>query len=305
MTTNNTYYQLAGETISPLHLAIAERRGVAHVHDDAMEVKYGWSPDGYPNWHDDEGRHHDYPLPYSPRFFYRFVDLFFRHGAESGMIDTLEQNFIGNEADAWYIEELLTKAESFGLFTPGAAVILYANPDTAFIETWEPGQTVNSRWAHSYNTYYGSKANRARRKQIRKWLKLKSKEPVPFSSVLQNQTAAEAETSILPFLIGDKSIKRCDAAALRIGLTVGNVSIPKAKPRQIDALAYALVDSHRANGNELAFRIALAKRYGVDYSKGYDRNHSFDGSRTNTKWAADAANARDEASKWVPTPNSK
>ena len=207
----------------------AERRGIAHLHNEEMERKYGWSPDGYPGWHDGDGRNKEYPLPYSPRYFYRFVHLFFSHDAASSIVARLEYDFKGDTADAFYIKALLARAEECNLFTPGAAVVLYADKEMALIETWEPGQQINSRWAFSFNTFHGSKANRANRKLILNWLKLKAKESPVVADVMEAvQSAPPNEEQVRSFLIGDKSITRCDAAALKIGLVLAGPLTDKA-----------------------------------------------------------------------------
>jgi hypothetical protein len=190
-------------TLSPLHQTIAERRGIAHSHNQEMVKKYGWSPDGYHNWQDEDGYNREYPLPYGFRYFYRFVDLFFRVGAESGIIDALEQDFVGDEADAFYIEELFVKAQYLGMFTPGAAVTLYSDSHIAYFKRWLPGESPwekanASRWqVTSYNTYSCGKGNNACRKLIRRWLKEKSKEDKPLSSQPQNKPADETEARVL------------------------------------------------------------------------------------------------------------
>lgn len=321
-----------GRTPSAYENTLYLRRGIAHEHEMAMVAKYNirfgdLDTDDYHNWQeqivrvDGDGQsrnytHIDYPLPYnSERYFRRFVELFLSSGAERGFPDSLSQQFVGDEVDADYIESLFITAEKAMLFTEGAALVFHKDCGYSCYPPPGPNEYQDLSGFPSCNVFYGGRANEMRRDAIRKWLDRRAKEisqdlvftPVVFYNG-PAPTSSPNEDEVKSFLIGDKSIARCDAAAHRIGLTIGNTSTPKAKPRQIDALAYALKESHKADGNAALFRVALGKRYGVDYSKGYDRNHTLDGSKTNKAWEQDVKNAWDEASRWSPprpTINSK
>jgi hypothetical protein len=81
-------------------------------------------------------------------------------------------------------------------------------------------------------------------------------------------------------------IALCDKAALKIGLTIRNAYTGKAAARRkIHALAKGLRDSYKAGGDEAAFKVALAKRYMVDYSSSYDPQHYPDRGKPNKIWA--------------------
>jgi hypothetical protein len=323
MDTNNSVPH-KGRTRSSYENALYLRRGQAAEHERAMVAKYsailGYrDAEDYHNWSeqrvsvgsDGQSRsytHRDYPLPYnSERYFRRFVELFLSRSAEQRFPDSLSQQFIGDKVDADYIEGLFITAEIAGLFTEGAALVFHGDADYSRYPPAGPSEYQDFNGAPSYNVFFGGRANEMRRDAIRRWLVRRAEE---IDKNLESTAAAISdaptptylpnEDEIKIFLTGDKSIARCDAAASRIGLTIGNTSKKKAKPRQIDALAFALVDSHKASGNEGAFRVALAKRYGVDYSKGYERNHTPDGSRTNKTWAKEAKDAMEAAGRWVP-----
>lgn len=286
------------------------RRGNAAEHELAMVAKYGSrlsdsETDDYHNWQEQivrvngEGQtirytHRDYPLPYThDRYFRRFVELFLSRDSEDGLQNKLGQQFIGDEVDADYIKTLFIKAVEAGLFTDDAALVFQDDFHYSCYSTPIPGEYLPLSGIPSCNIFFGSRANELRREAIKKWLDRRAVEinhQLTVHDVLItesiNKTLSPNEEQVRSFLIGDKSIIRCDSAARKIGLVLGGPLTDKADARsRIHALARGLFDAHKADGDGDAFRLALAERYSVDYSKGYDAQHYPGRDKPNRKWA--------------------
>jgi len=104
----------------------------------------------------------------------------------------------------------------------------------------------------------------------------------------------ETGPKVAAFMTGRPSdqerIALCDRAALKIGLTTQCKYTDKASARRkIHALARGLREAYKANGSEETFRLALAERYCVDYSKGYDPQHYPGKGRPNDTWQKEQA----------------
>jgi hypothetical protein len=174
-----------------------ERRAQAYQHEQEMIAKYT-SIHGlekaidYHWWHHqvehkNDGQvyynyEHDYPKPYSNNYLTYFIEIFFRKGSENNLLFYLDNDFIGDDIDAEYIESLLIGVKDYGLFIPKSILILNYGGIGGSITYGPPpngGHYIDLEKNHhvgSYDVYIGSELNIERAELIRRWLKRRSSE---------------------------------------------------------------------------------------------------------------------------------
>jgi hypothetical protein len=193
-----------------------ERTYKAALHDRAMGQKYSkmhGSVEPYNNfrlWYDPDPDTIDndiyYPLPYSNFYFRRFVELFFSRGSERDISYHLDQEFIGDEIDSDYIEELLIKAKDLGFFAPRAQIIFLGETISFYPPLPLGRQHVFSKDEllsdkhHLLETYEGSKANKDRGKLIRKWLNRRADRIAAINQFEANKPTLQNNAIQLPIL---------------------------------------------------------------------------------------------------------
>jgi hypothetical protein len=261
---------------SSLQWARMERRGKAYEHDQEMETHYIFSDSG--NYRDEKGYRKGHPLPYSDKYpMYFFLSLFRRKG-ESFIIDHLEKYFVGDEADAFYIEELFIEAEELGLFIPNTVCIFLADGGRI---CYPPVTWLGHPQSHNQNTVFGSEINIARREIVNRWLALRMQSVTKLDAVAHlstevtgNGLASQATKITLEDICkGSTEVER-KVAADRIDAIWKDV---KAKtPSEDDHSAacvavYKLVEWLGMIAGGIAaseWKPALQPRYGISISEG-------------------------------------
>jgi hypothetical protein len=261
------------------------------------------------------GKWEEAPLPYF--FLYKpyFLELITKLNAFD-IIPVLKTSYNGDGIDLDYIEGLILYYVENGVLIKGGPIVADdTNGILRFYDQDTTAQELTDKGTSEDRIIDQDCQIEARFKLIRDWIERQRARSTYIEVLKTSESEAQggsqvsqgafASSLIAPFLLGDKSIDRCDSVALRLGLKVGGILNLTSGPCRINALAYGLKESHKAGGDEEALRLALAARYGVDYSRGFNRNHHPDSAnpRINKKWEGFASDAMAEARSWVPTSN--